>query len=175
VLPTSAPQPTGSLLAGQGVVGLTTGPGGGQVSALPPHLWQAMSDGNAVGVPATMFAYPFMLAHPGPSSSGTSADFGSPAPVPGPPVESSFGFRVAFALTAQDLASVTSTLTVGAVPCPGDLDGDGNVAIGDVIELLAEWGPCPPDSDPCPGDFDGDGTVGVTDFLELLAVWGPCP
>jgi hypothetical protein len=175
VLPTDAPHPTSSLLAGQGLVGLTTGVGGGQISALPPHLWQALSDGNTVGVPATMFADPFTLAHPGPSSSGTSADFGSPEPVPGPPVTTSFGFKLAFALTAGDRASVTSTLVVGALPCPGDLDGDGFVAIGDVIEVLALWGPCPPDPDPCPGDIDGDGDVGITDFLELLALWGPCP
>jgi predicted outer membrane repeat protein len=28
-------------------------------------------------------------------------------------------------------------------PCPGDLDGDGQVGVGDFLQLLATWGPCP--------------------------------
>ncbi|MHC4219712.1 MAG: hypothetical protein ACYSU7_14825 [Planctomycetota bacterium] len=57
------------------------------------------------------------------------------------------------------------------VPCPWDLNGDGDVGINDFLGLLAAWGPNPGH----PADFDGDGNVGITDFLELLANWGPCP
>ena len=53
-----------------------------------------------------------------------------------------------------------------------DIDGDGVVAIGDFLLVLAQWGPCPPN---CIADLDGDGTVGILDFLLLLANWGPCP
>ncbi len=53
--------------------------------------------------------------------------------------------------------------------CPADLDGDGTVAITDLITLLAAWG-----SKGGPEDIDGDGTVGITDLLTLLSVWGPC-
>ena len=60
------------------------------------------------------------------------------------------------------------------VPCTADLDGDGMVGVSDFLDLLGNWGPCPPMGD-CPADFDGDGNVGVSDFLELLANWGPCP
>ncbi len=42
-------------------------------------------------------------------------------------------------------------------PCP-DLDGDGNVGITDLLDLLADWG----------------SPYGITDFLALLAHWGPC-
>lgn len=28
-------------------------------------------------------------------------------------------------------------------PCPGDLDGDGDVGVKDLLELLGNWGPCP--------------------------------
>ena len=58
--------------------------------------------------------------------------------------------------------------------CPGciwDLDGNLDVGIGDLLILLASWGPCPG----CPADFDGRGNVGVEDLLVLLANWGPCP
>ncbi|MHC5024353.1 MAG: hypothetical protein ACYTGG_10665 [Planctomycetota bacterium] len=55
---------------------------------------------------------------------------------------------------------------------PGDLDGDGQVAISDLLQLLAAWGacsePCPPS---CPEDLDGDCTVGITDLLVLLGNW----
>ena len=55
--------------------------------------------------------------------------------------------------------------------CPADLDGDGEVGIVDVLDLLAAWGPNPGH----PADLDGDDVVGIVDFLELLASWGPCP
>jgi YVTN family beta-propeller protein len=58
---------------------------------------------------------------------------------------------------------------IGA-PCPGDIDGDGNVGITDFLSLLGAWGPNPGH----PADLDGDGTVGITDFLALLANWGAC-
>lgn len=52
---------------------------------------------------------------------------------------------------------------------PGDLGGDGTVGIGDLVQLLAAWGPCP---DGCgPADFDGDGVVGITDLLVILSAW----
>jgi hypothetical protein len=52
---------------------------------------------------------------------------------------------------------------------PGDIDGDGQVGITDLLALLDEWGPCPP---PCAADLNGDGTVGITDLLILLDHWG---
>ncbi len=53
---------------------------------------------------------------------------------------------------------------------PADLDGNGSVGIGDMLQLLSSWGPCPPKG-PCLGDLDCDGQVGVTDFLHLLSRW----
>ncbi len=55
--------------------------------------------------------------------------------------------------------------------CPADVDGDGDVAFGDLLEVLSSFGPC----DGCPEDVSGDGTVGFDDVLEVLATFGPCP
>ena len=62
----------------------------------------------------------------------------------------------------------------GDLPCPGDVDGDGEVDYVDLLDLLAAWGPC--DScDNCPADVDDDCVVGLLDFLLVLTNWGPCP
>ena len=54
--------------------------------------------------------------------------------------------------------------------CPPGLDGDGTVAVPDLLALLAAWGPNPGHQ----ADLDGDGVVAVPDLLILLAAWGPC-
>ena len=54
--------------------------------------------------------------------------------------------------------------------CPEDLDGDGDIDFGDLIILLAEWGPCA-DCGDCPADLDGDCTAGFADLLILLWNW----
>ena len=51
----------------------------------------------------------------------------------------------------------------------GDIDGNGSVGTGDLIELLGAWGPC---DGVCPADLDGDGNVGTTDLILLLGNWG---
>jgi hypothetical protein len=57
-------------------------------------------------------------------------------------------------------------------PCPADVDESGAVDFGDVLAVLAAWGPCP--GEPCVEDVDGSGAVDFTDVLELLSAWGPC-
>lgn len=48
----------------------------------------------------------------------------------------------------------------------GDIDGDGSVGTGDLLDLLGNFG-CvePPD---CPGDLNGDGIVNILDIMMLL-------
>ena len=54
---------------------------------------------------------------------------------------------------------------------PGDLDGDREVGVHDLLILLGNWGPCD-DCNDCLADIDGDCTVGVKDLLILLGNWG---
>lgn len=53
-------------------------------------------------------------------------------------------------------------------PCQGDLDGDGEVAVDDILTLLAQWGGSGS------ADLDEDGQVEVDDVLLMLQEWGPC-
>ena len=52
--------------------------------------------------------------------------------------------------------------------CPSDLDGDGIVAVGDVLLLLGQFG-CLSD---CSADITGDGAVTTADMLAILAEFG---
>ena len=56
------------------------------------------------------------------------------------------------------------------MPCPWDLDGDGNVFVTDLLLLLGDFGSC----NGSPADFDGDGCVTVLDLLTLIGNIGPC-
>ncbi len=53
-------------------------------------------------------------------------------------------------------------------PCPGDVNGDGEVGIADFLAVIGGWGT------PA-GDLDGDGDTGITDFLIVIGNWGTCP
>lgn len=56
--------------------------------------------------------------------------------------------------------------------CVGDLDGSGALDFGDLLAILAAWGPCEGE---CPEDLDGSGAVDFGDLLLVLGEWGPCP
>lgn len=58
-----------------------------------------------------------------------------------------------------------------APACPGDIDGNGEVAFDDLLEVLSAWGICPG----CPADLNFDDQVTFDDLLVVLSAWGPCP
>ena len=56
-------------------------------------------------------------------------------------------------------------------PCPGDLDGDGQINLTDLSTLLANFG-IGGGATPGMGDLDGDGDVDLTDLSTLLGLFG---
>ena len=61
------------------------------------------------------------------------------------------------------------------LPCPQDVNGDGNVNVLDLVDLLLCFGlPADP---PCnTTDVNGDGTINVLDLIDLLLAFGTsCP
>jgi hypothetical protein len=74
------------------------------------------------------------------------------------------------------ITSDAATLMVepGGPDCPEDLDGDGDVDLADLAQLLANYG-VTSGAGPDDGDLDGDGDVDLADLAALLAVYGtPC-
>ncbi len=53
--------------------------------------------------------------------------------------------------------------------CLGDLDGNGEVGVDDLLALLSAF------QINDGGDCDNDGDTDVNDLLTLIAAWGPCP
>ena len=85
-------------------------------------------------------------------------------------------FQVRF--TAQDLGQFSvveaavdgvQIVTVICDECTSDLDGSGAVDFGDILEVLAAWGPC---AKGCPEDLDGSGSVDFGDIIAILSAWG---
>ena len=60
----------------------------------------------------------------------------------------------------------------GADAVPGDVNCDGLVAIGDLLEVVRSWGTCPTPPSPCPADLDQNASVGLTDLLVVVQHWG---
>ncbi|MDG2424729.1 MAG: hypothetical protein P8M22_12215 [Phycisphaerales bacterium] len=54
-----------------------------------------------------------------------------------------------------------------AVPCDGDLNGDEDVTIDDILVVLSNWGGTE-------GDANGDGETNIDDILVIISNWGPC-
>jgi hypothetical protein len=53
-------------------------------------------------------------------------------------------------------------------PCQGDVNGNGQVEVGDILLVLDQW------EGPGSADVNGDGVVNVNDVLIILGAWGGC-
>ena len=65
-----------------------------------------------------------------------------------------------FRIRAEAYSVPFTDIVCGATP---------NIDVQDLIEFLANWGPCVG----CAADVNGDDTVDVSDLIKLLADWGP--
>ena len=54
--------------------------------------------------------------------------------------------------------------------CQGDLDGSGDIGVGDFLLVIGLWGT----QSVGPPDLNGDGEVGIEEFLIVLGNWGDC-
>ena len=103
-------------------------------------------------------------------------DFNASATI-GPGLDFSDHGWVYVEVEIEDIKTATEFEAVLRVPfgeaCLGDLDGDGSVGFGDLIEMLNAWGRCE-DLNDCPANLNGDGQVDIADLLILLNIWGPC-
>ena len=72
---------------------------------------------------------------------------------------------------SADGTTGTGSVNINCFPsttCDGDCNGDGQVNVDDVLELLGQFGT----DGEC--DTNGDGTIGVDDLLAQIGNWGPC-
>ena len=68
-------------------------------------------------------------------------------------------------------------LRVPAGPCESDIARNGVVDAGDLLSVLAAWGPCACELN-CPANVDavlGSTAVDVKDLLKIINTWGGCP
>ena len=49
----------------------------------------------------------------------------------------------------------------------GDLDGNASIGLGDILNIIANWGNCAN----CLSDLNQDGTVNTADLLQLISIW----
>ncbi len=164
-----------TLLSAVVTIGLTNGPGGGQITSVPPAVFQTRIDGKDAGFPTTLFWDQFLIGSTGQGNLSTQDHYGTPTPVPGPPLFSSLGYKLLYQLTPGDLASISVDVNADGEPtfCAEDLDASGAVGSEDLFTLTAFWGPCGNPGN-CPPDLNLDEIVGMTDMLMLLQAWGPC-
>jgi len=78
------------------------------------------------------------------------------------------GLNIYFGELIGDPSQIIDEPTV----TPGDLDGDNDVDVVDLLTLLGQWGACPEPPAECPADIDNSGDVNVSDLLTLLSNWG---
>jgi hypothetical protein len=87
-------------------------------------------------------------------------------------VTSPFQQRGRWITNATNGANEADLRTSGAA-VPGDLTGDGQVNVDDLLAVIGAWGACPPPPETCDADITGDGVVNVDDLLAVIGAWGP--
>ena len=76
------------------------------------------------------------------------------------------GLKLAWAYSGWNIDDVVIS---GVAPCAADIDGNGDVGVGDVLSIIEQWG-----LTNSPADLNNDGIVNVSDLLVVVGNWGPC-
>ena len=79
------------------------------------------------------------------------------------------GAGVEVGLRGKETGTMEQTNILFGTSCPADLDGNGIVAIADLLVVIAAW-----DTNDPLADLSGNGIVDIPDVLALVAAWGPC-
>jgi hypothetical protein len=58
-------------------------------------------------------------------------------------------------------------------PCPADVDGNGEVDVDDLVQVILQWS-CTDPPGPCSADVTRNGVVDVDDLVEVILAWGAC-
>ena len=73
-------------------------------------------------------------------------------------------------MKASMRCSITSIRTWGPpLECLADVNGDQQVDVTDLLEVISDWG-----SSTSPADINNDDIVDVSDLLVVISSWGPC-
>ncbi len=116
----------------------------------------------------TFVECPFSMSA-GPFETVTASCVMPATPMPGPVYDMSA--LASFELSGDDIVSGTSVFVIAITPCFGDLDGNGQIGLSDLAQLLANYGETSGMSYE-DGDLDGDGDVDLADLAALLGVYG---
>ncbi len=68
-----------------------------------------------------------------------------------------------------DKQAVPASMWSHEIEVVGDINEDGQVDVTDLLQVILDWGSCPPFN--CPSDLDGNGLVNVEDLLIVLSGW----
>jgi hypothetical protein len=82
----------------------------------------------------------------------------------------SIGSNYLGGLSSEDALFLQQVATWTSGVCPGDITGDANVTMDDLLAMIAAWG-----QEGGIEDVNDDGTVDMLDLLGVLASWGSCP
>lgn len=69
-----------------------------------------------------------------------------------------------------NFAGETGTIDIGGCENPADINGDEEINVQDLVEVIVNWGRNPGH----PADINGDTVVDVQDLVEVIVNWGPC-
>ncbi len=148
----------------------------GLLGTSAPELRSVSTDGSGAAVTMPGLYVLGVSALPSAPIDAASAPlffFASPGEISGP--DGPGGPNPVANWTTTTGSGAYTLLLTGVVfpPCRGDVNQDGAVDVHDLVQILQDWGSCPPGA-ACPSDTNGDGLVDVTDLLEVIVNWGQC-